>query len=333
MFRGREIRLFTLSMSVILIMGSLFCFIIDTAAGIIAFVALGLMLVTALIFTGWRYRRLNELSGYLERIASGEYTLDIRDNTEGELSILKSEIYKVTITLREQAQLLKKDKLFLAGAVSDISHQLKTPLTSMSVMTDLLKEKDLPADKRKEFTQNIRIELERLQWLVSSLLKLSKIDAGAIEFKKEKVNIRALIKRAVSHLLIPMDIKGQTLRIEGDDGVNFIGDFNWSSEAITNIVKNCIEHTPNGGEIIIDFKDTPIYTLINISDNGIGIYKEDLPYVFERFYKGKNADRDSIGIGLAMSKTILQHQGGTIKVISEEGKGTRFILKLYKSVV
>ena len=247
MFRGREIRLFTLSMSVILIMGSLFCFIIDTAAGIIAFVALGLMLVTALIFTGWRYRRLNELSGYLERIASGEYTLDIRDNTEGELSILKSEIYKVTITLREQAQLLKKDKLFLAGAVSDISHQLKTPLTSMSVMTDLLKEKDLPADKRKEFTQNIRIELERLQWLVSSLLKLSKIDAGAIEFKKEKVNIRALIKRAVSHLLIPMDIKGQTLRIEGDDGVNFIGDFNWSSEAITNIVKNCIEHTPNGG--------------------------------------------------------------------------------------
>ena len=239
----------------------------------------------------------------------------------------------MTVTLREQAELLKKDKLFLADSISDISHQLKTPITSMFVMADLLYDENLPQDKRLEFTENIRSQLERLQWLVSSLLKLSKIDVGTIEFEKENVNVKELISKAVEHLLIPMEIKEQTLEINGDENTQFIGDFNWSSEAVANIIKNCIEHTPCGGRIGINFSETPIYTMIKIFDNGVGIHKDDLPYIFNRFYKGKNSDKDSIGIGLAMSKSILQKQGSIIEVTSEKDKGTQFTIKIYKNIV
>lgn len=313
--------------------GTIACFFIDITAGFITFSTLILMFIAFLLLTKWRYNQIEELSRYLKRIANGEYSLDIRDNNEGELSILKSEIYKVTVTLREQAELLKKDKLFLADSISDISHQLKTPITSMFVMADLLYDENLPQDKRLEFTENIRSQLERLQWLVSSLLKLSKIDVGTIEFEKENVNVKELISKAVEHLLIPMEIKEQTLEINGDENTQFIGDFNWSSEAVANIIKNCIEHTPCGGRIGINFSETPIYTMIKIFDNGVGIHKDDLPYIFNRFYKGKNSDKDSIGIGLAMSKSILQKQGSIIEVTSEKDKGTQFTIKIYKNIV
>lgn len=333
MLRNQEIKIYITFLVAVVIIGTIACFFSDIIAGITACLALLVMLAVSWFFTRWRYKQLDELSGYLKRIASGEYSLDIRDNAEGELSILKSEIYKVTVTLYEQAGLLKKDKLFLADTISDISHQLKTPLTSMFVMIDLLCNENLPRDKRVEFTQNIRSQLERLQWLVSSLLKLSKVDAGAVEFKKENVKVKELIGKATEHLLIPIEIKEQTFEISGDDDARFIGDFNWSSEAVTNIVKNCIEHTPCGGKIGINFKTTPIYTMINIFDNGEGIHKDDLPHIFDRFYKGQNASNDSIGIGLAMAKSIWQNQGGSIEVASQKGQGTQFTIKIYKMIV
>ncbi|HOJ10655.1 MAG TPA: HAMP domain-containing sensor histidine kinase [Clostridiales bacterium] len=333
MLRNKEIRIYIVASVLVAATGTAACFIIDIIAGIIVFSALVLMFAAFLLFTIWRYKQIEELSQYLKRIANGEYSLDVRDNNEGELSILKSEIYKVTVTLREQAELLKKDKLFLADSISDISHQLKTPITSMFVMTELICDENLPQDKRVEFTQNIRSQLERLQWLVASLLKLSKIDAGTVEFRKENVNVKELIKKAVEHLLIPMEIKEQTLEISGDERVHFIGDLNWSAEAVTNIVKNCIEHTHCGGIIGINYDQTPIYTIIKISDNGVGIHKDDLPNIFKRFFKGKNAHSDSIGIGLAMSKSILQKQGGIIEVASEKDKGTQFVIKIYKNIV
>lgn len=331
--RNKEIKIYITLLVSISLIGSVACFLINIIAGIITLSALLLIIVIFYVFTKWKYNQLEKLSEYLKRIAGGEYALDIRDNDEGELSILKSEIYKVTVTLFEQAELLKKDKLFLADSISDISHQLKTPITSMFVMTELICDKTLPQDKRQEFSQNIRSQIERLQWLVESLLKLSKIDAGTIGFKKENVNVRDLISRATHHLLIPIEIKDQTLEISGDEHAQFIGDFNWSSEAASNIIKNCIEHTPLGGYIGINFCETPIYTMIKILDNGEGIHKEDLQHIFNRFYKGINAHNGSIGIGLAMSKIILQKQGGTIEVSSEKNKGTEFTIKIYKSVV
>ncbi len=333
MLRNREIKIFMIISILIAGIGTITCFIINAASGAIAFSFLILMFVAFLLLTKWRYGQIEELSRYLKRIEKGEYALDIRDNNEGELSILKSEIYKVTVTLREQAELLKKDKLFLADSISDISHQLKTPITSMFVMADLLHNENLPPDKRLEFTENIQSQLERLQWLVTSLLKLSKIDAGAVEFEKEKVNVKRLINKAIEPLLIPMEIKEQTLEISGDENAQFTGDFNWSSEAVANIIKNCIEHTSYGGRIDINFSETPIYTTIKILDTGVGIPKDDLPKIFNRFYKGKNSDKDSIGIGLAMSKSIFQKQGGIIEVASEKNKGTEFTIKIYKNVI
>lgn len=313
--------------------GAILAFWIDPLAGFAAVLFSSLSLIITVVFTRWRYGKLRQLSDYLRRIADGDYDLDLRDNQEGELSILKSEIYKVTVTLREQAQREATDKLFLADAISDISHQLKTPLTSLSVMTELLGDDELPNERRREFTQSIRSQLTRLQWLVEALLKLSRIDAGVIEFKKEPVRVEELIAKAVEHLIIPMELRDQTLEIGGDPAVEFTGDFNWTREALTNLIKNSLEHTSAGGRISLSYQATPIYTEICVADNGEGIAPADLPYIFNRFYKGKNARPDSVGIGLAMAKSIVEKQGGTIDLHSVPGQGTRFTLKFYKGAV
>lgn len=292
-----------------------------------------LLISCTLISTKWRYHEIEKLSGYLQQINSGNFHLDVRDNYEGELSLLKSHIYKVTKMLSEQGVVLHEDKAKLTNAISDISHQLKTPLTSMMVMADLLRDKRLDDRKRAEFTRNLQVQLERMEWLVSSLLKLSKIDAGTISFKKEKVLVGPLIQTAVEPLLIPMDIKMQSLDVKGDEQTAFIGDFNWTIEALINIVKNCVEHTAEGGEISILFSENALFTEIIISDNGKGIAKEDLPYIFKRFYKGKNANDDSVGIGLAMAHSIITSQKGGIEVTSQKGIGTKFRIKFYKQVI
>lgn len=280
-----------------------------------------------------RNRQLAQLSQYLRQVERGEPSLDIRDNREGELSVLKNEIYKATTRLLEQDGQTRSQKRYLADSISDISHQLKTPLTSMMVMTDLLQSEDLPADERRRFTDAIHTQLTRIEWLVTSLLKLAKLDAGTVHFKTERIDVAKLLKQAAAHLLIAMELKEQTLSVTGADGIFFTGDFNWSAEGIANIIKNCIEHTPQGGEIRVACKETSMYLQITIADNGEGIDKEDLPHIFERFYRGKNAQADSVGIGLAMAKQIFLQQNGTLTVESEASTGTRFCLKLYKRVV
>ena len=247
--------------------------------------------------------------------------------------ILKNDIYKVTLLLSEQGSLLRQDKIKLTDAIADISHQLKTPLTSMLVMADLLSDGRLTENKRTEFTRNIRVQLERIEWLVSSLLKLSKIDAGTAQFKKDAIPVKKLIQKALEPVLIPMDIKEQRVSIQGEDTVSFLGDLNWTAEALLNIIKNCVEHAPEGGVISISFAENPLFTEIVIADNGPGIPREDLPYIFKRFYKGKNAGEDSIGIGLAMAYSIITNQAGDIEVKSEQGRGTQFHIKFYKQII
>lgn len=292
-----------------------------------------LLITCTLLFTSWRYREIGKLSGYLQQIANGDFRLDVRDNHEGELSLLKSNIYKVTKMLSEQGTVLHEDKTKLTNAISDISHQLKTPLTSMMVMADLLRDKQLDDEKRSEFTRNLQVQLERMEWLVSSLLKLSKIDARTITFKKEEIRVSSLIQTAIEPLLIPMDIKMQTYSITGEDQVTLVGDFNWITEALINIIKNCVEHTPEKGNITIHFSENALFTEIIISDNGKGISKEELPYIFKRFYKGKNASDESVGIGLAMAYSFITSQQGDIEVTSEVGVGTTFHIKFYKQVI
>jgi signal transduction histidine kinase len=334
LLRNREIHLLFLVIGgIILVSTGLAVFVLSYQAALLILITSIVLVSCFVFFTRWRYREIERLSGYLRQISSGDYTLDVRNNYEGELSILKNDIYKVTMMLSEHRSLLQEDKVKLTNAISDISHQLKTPLTSMLVMVDLVSDPNLDEEKRVEFTTNIRIQLERIEWLVSSLLKLSKIDAGTIAFKKESISPRQVIQKAVESILIPVDIKQQNISISGDDTATFVGDFNWTSEALLNILKNCVEHTDEGGTISLSYSDNPLYTEIIISDNGNGIPKEDLPYIFKRFYRGKNAGDDSVGIGLAMAYSIITSQNGDIEVTSEQGTGTEFKIKFYKQVV
>ena len=213
--------------------------------------------------------------------------------------------------------------------MADISHQLKTPLTSLSVLNDLLS--DNP-DEEKEalFLERMRAQLQRIEWLVSSLLKLSRLDAGAVIMKRDKIMVRDLVDKTLASLALPLEVKALTVHLEGDAGVNFTGDFEWSAEALINIIKNCIEHTPEEGALKIAFAQNPIFTVINIADSGAGIAPEDLPHIFTRFYKGKNAAPDQVGIGLAMARAIVEKQGGDITVKSDPGSGSQFTIKFYR---
>ncbi|MDR9756236.1 MAG: HAMP domain-containing sensor histidine kinase [Thermoanaerobacterales bacterium] len=293
---------------------------------IIACSAFGLALS---VFIKKQYSQLHQISSYAKKINQGDYSLDIRDNREGELSILKNEIYKITTMLKKQAQALHNDKVILADSIADISHQLKTPLTSLSVLTDLLSENPSEQDKH-EFLNRMRSQLKRIEWLVSSLLKISKLDAGTVTMKNEDVYVGSLVEKALEHLSIPLDIKRLQVHVTGEKDVKFTGDFNWSCEAIINIIKNCIEHTPEQGQLNISFAENPLYTVITIRDSGPGIDKEDLPYIFNRFYKGKNTPEDHVGIGLAMAQAIIAKQGGDITVKSEKNRGTEFTIKFYR---
>ncbi|WP_053363378.1 HAMP domain-containing sensor histidine kinase [Bacillus sp. FJAT-27251] len=334
MFRNREVQILLAILLLISLIGFSVAAIFVSMLGAVLVLGVAILLIgCTLIFTKWRYQEIEKLSGYLQQISNGDFKLDVRDNHEGELSLLKSQIYKVTRMLSEQGAVLSEDKAKLSNAISDISHQLKTPLTSMMVMADLLRDNRLEDAKRAEFTRNLQVQLERMEWLVSSLLKLSKIDAGTIAFKKEKVLVGPLVRKAIEPLLVPMDIKMQRLSVDGDENAAFIGDFNWSAEALINIIKNCVEHTGEGGEITIVFSENALYTEIEIGDNGNGIAKEDLPYIFQRFYKGKNASDDSVGIGLAMAHSIIASQQGDIVVKSVKGVGTTFQIKFYKQVI
>jgi signal transduction histidine kinase len=325
--RNREIKAFIILLVAIASTAIAACFFFPHAAVAIASTALLVFIGLFLFFTYRRYAQIDRLSAYLRKINRGDYTLDVSDNTEGELSILKSEIFKVTVMLREQNEALCRDKTRLSNALSDISHQLKTPLTSMFMMTDLLYDEDLPDEKRREFTGRIRAQLERLEWLVSALLKLSRLDAKTVRFRRNAVPLVRLIEKAAAPLLIPMELKNQTLTVAGDVVVRC--DENWTGEALLNILKNCVEHTPGSGKITVECADNPLYTEIRISDSGPGIDPKDLPHVFNRFYRGKNASNDSVGIGLAMSAAIIEEQGGTIEA-KASSKGSVFIVRFSK---
>ncbi|NLT97296.1 MAG: HAMP domain-containing histidine kinase, partial [Christensenellaceae bacterium] len=230
MLRNREFRSFLIAL---LIAGAVLTgvgFVLSPAAGIIAAACSLIFISLCLIYTYKRYVHLRLLCDYLKRINTGDYALDVRDNTEGELSILKNEIYKVTVALRERSESLQREKIALADALSDISHQLKTPLTSLLLMTDLLCDAQMPDAKRLLFTTRMRQQLERLQWLVSALLKISRLDAGAVRFNPQLISARVLIEKAVSPLLIPIELKNQTLYIEADDA-SLTCDVHWTCEA------------------------------------------------------------------------------------------------------
>lgn len=333
MLRNREFRRYAALLLLAGLVGLPLCFAIHPSAGWVTLGLWGMMLASSWFFTCKRYREIANLSEQLSRIAAGNYTIAIGQYAEGELSILASDILKITSTLMHQAEALEKDKSFLADSLADISHQIKTPLTSISMLTELLETPDLPEEKRMEFLCGIRTSMNRIQWLITSLLKLSRLDAGAVILQSQTVFVSDLIEKALSPLRIPIELKGQSLHLEVDASITCIGDLHWFSEAIGNLIKNCMEHTPEGGSLWIRSTQTPLYTELQIADNGPGIPEKDLPHIFERFYRGENASPDRVGIGLALSQTIFRRAGGVLQAANLPQGGACFTVKLYGTVV
>jgi len=308
-------------------------FLFDKSLG---FFALGLCIVftlTHFILTYQRYLKIAHFTHEIDRVLHGAESINFSKFSEGELAILESEISKLTIRLREQAEALKKDKAFLADSIADISHQIRTPLTSINILVSLLSKPKLSDERRIEIAKELELMLVRIDWLITALLKMSRIDAGVVSFQQKKVSVSELVKRAIEPIAIPMELRGQQIDILMEGGETFIGDLSWSVEAIGNILKNCMEHTPDGGRIVVKACENAVYTEIEITDNGPGIDKEDLPHLFERFYKGKNSSKQSIGIGLALARMIITSQNGIIKAQNSRDGGARFTVRFYKGVV
>ena len=275
-------------------------------------------------------KEIKKIARCIEEINKKNYSINIDENSEDELSILKNELYKITIMLKEDAENSKKDKLKLKDSLSDISHQLKTPLTSINIMLDnILDNPDMDSNTKEKFIQNIKREITNISSLVGEILKLSKFDASVIKFEEQQVFINDLVKSAISNVEMMAELKNINIEVNNRDNIKLVCDAKWQIEAITNILKNCIEHSKENSTIIIDINSNKIYKQIIIRDNGEGIDEKDLPHIFERFYKGKNSSKDSVGIGLALAKTIIEKDNGSIKVDSKKGKQTTFVIKYY----
>lgn len=290
-------------------------------------------LAFAVLFLGYlkiQKKQTMDIAKRIERINLGDYSLQIDRNSEDELSLLDNQIYRTAVKFREQAENSRKDKENLQKSLSDISHQLKTPLTSIIVMVEnILDDDDMPLEIRREFLNDIKHNTNTISFLVQSLLKLSKLDAEAVKFRYEQVEVKSIVDECIKNTAVMAEILGVRLETDCND-IILNCDRKWLCEAITNIIKNCIEHSQNGN-IKITADQNKLYTKISIKDNGSGITKEDLPHIFERFYKGKNSSDDSVGIGLSLAKTIIEKQGGYISVSSELNKGSEFVIKFFNN--
>ena len=313
--------------------------IVLSAVGFTVSVASGVMILAACpIITGihlgtefYRYRRLQKLSSDLDELLNSGIPLPIRDYEEGELSILANQIQKMTLRLTESAEAVKADKVYLADSLADISHQLRTPLTAMNLTATMLRTPELTNERRMELAGELRNLLTRIDWLVETLLKLSKLDAGTVTLAKDPVSVRELISRAAAPIAIPMDLRNQKLIIHCKKE-QFEGDLIWSAEALGNILKNCMEHTPEGGTITVTATETSLFTQVEVEDTGSGFDGKDIPRLFERFYKGTNASENSYGIGLALARTVIAAQNGTVQAMNGS-TGAKFVIKFYKQVI
>ena len=288
-------------------------------------------LVIYLIYVINQENKIAEINEYIKQINNKNYILKIEENDNGELSKLRNELYKTTVLLKETAEISEKEKENLSTSIADISHQLKTPLTSIRIMLDNIQDNpDMEKAVRDDFLADISKQIDWISSLVISLLKIAKFDAGTIKMENKGINAKNLIDNIISNLAILIELKNIEVITNVDDKATFVADYSWQQEALTNILKNAIEHSNKNSKIYITVENTSVFLKIKVRDEGQGISKEDQKHIFERFYKAKNSSENSIGIGLALAKTIIEKNNGYIKVESEIGKGTTFEIKYLK---
>lgn len=274
-------------------------------------------------------KEINEVIKIIEEINNKNYSFKMKDINEEDLSLLKNEIYKTTIMLNEISEISKKDKKELEESLEDISHQLKTPLTSILIMIDtLLDDEDMDQNTREDFLRNMKREVMNINFLVKSILKLSRLDTNTVKFISKKESVKEIINEAILNVSLLSDLKNVKIETNLSDSL-ITCDYKWQIEALTNILKNSIEHSYENNKVLIESSENNAYVKITIKDFGAGIAKEDINHIFERFYKGKDSDYDSIGIGLALSKSIIEKQNGKISVESRND-GTTFTIKYFK---
>lgn len=296
------------------------------------FVVVGVSIVCVFLnYYRNRVQNMERLAAYIRRVEQGEYVLPILENSEDELTSLKNELYKVTVMLKEAACVSQNQKKALADSVSDISHQIKTPLTSAMILLDNVSESEgMDEGTKRRFLAEITRQLSHINWLVATLLKLSRLDAGVVEFSNKPFYLDKLIDEVLEKLELMAEWRQISFVREGDIDIHMTGDFQWISEALLNIIKNAIEHSLEGGRIILRTQDNAVYTALYVKDFGEGMDEEEQKHIFERFYRSKNAQKDSIGIGLSLAKEIIKHQNGYLTVDSKKGEGTEFFIKFLK---
>ena len=280
-----------------------------------------------------RRDKVMKLCDDIDRILRSDDMISFDEYKEGELSVLSAEIHKLTIRLREQNAALLTEKQFAKEALEDISHQLRTPLTSVMMILGLMRSSELTERERMEYLRDLYELLARMKWLIETMLSLSRIEADAVTFAKENVSCRELICHSADTVSVTAELKGVELRTIIDGEPVFVGDMHYTSEAIVNLLKNAIEHTPEGGTVTVKAKGSNIAAEITITDTGIGIPEAELPHIFERFYRSSEYTKSGFGIGLAFAKKVINAQDGSLRAENVKPGGARFTLHFYKTTV
>jgi len=275
-------------------------------------------------------KEIEKIIKCIENINRKNYELSLDELSEDKLSILKQEIYKTTIMLKENADNSLKDKINLKNSLQDISHQLKTPLTSINILLDnIIDDPQMEIDIRQDFIRQIKREITNITFLVESILKLSKFETNTITFIKEEISVKKLINETIKNVSNLSDLKNVNIEVINKCKNKIKCDYKWQIEALTNILKNAVEYSYESNKVLIECLDNNIYTQIKIKDFGKGMDEEDTINIFKRFYKGKNAVKDSVGIGLSLSKTIIEKDNGILLVESKKDNGSTFIIKYF----
>ena len=329
MFRNKEIRRIAILYLIIVSVTTAAGFQIGTMAGVLELLSACLLGIIFYMFTGARYQRIAKLSEQIDLVLHNSEHLYISEAEEGELAILQSEILKMTLRIREQNDALKKEKKHLADSLADISHQLRTPLTSVNIILSLL-EKNAEKKEQKALIREAGELFEQMDFLLTSLLKLSRLDAGIVVFKEDRINSVSLVSASLHPFLISMELHHIQIKTDIPKKIEITGDFRWLSEAFQNIIKNSMESVDDNGVIEIICTDNPIFTEITFHDDGAGFKEEDIPHLFERFYRGKDEKATGYGIGLALCRTIIMGQGGTILAKNDPQGGAVFTIRFSK---
>lgn len=329
MLRNREFRRFAILYGLMAAAVAALSFLIHPAAGFLSVFSSAVLGAAFYMFTKARYNSIARLSNQIDLVLHSADRMELDELAEGELSILHSEITKMMMRIREQNDALIKEKIHLADSLADIAHQLRTPLTSANLTLSLM-ENSSDEEERKIFVRETEELLTRMDWLITSLLKISRLNAGVIEFQSEQVDVSALINSALRPFLIFMELHEIEVETEVQRGMAIRGDSGWLSEAVQNLLKNCMESVGDNGKVKISGTENPLYAEITIHDSGAGFNREELPRLFDRFYCGKSTKKAGYGIGLALSRMIIIRQGGTISAKNHPEGGAVFIIRFPK---